>query len=161
MTEGHAPTPYTAAQIRDACPSGLRIIYVIDTPEKGRTKQVFALDEWSEAGTRLTFSETTEDDKIIGVVQSELRSWEELQHQASSPADQTSIATETITVPAGTYECMRYTVKRTEEGGGESQDVLWFAYEFPGPPIRWIATSGGVKKMEMNLLERKIAADAE
>ncbi|MBW2373694.1 MAG: hypothetical protein JRF70_14270 [Deltaproteobacteria bacterium] len=95
------------------------------------------------------------------MVQSNVRSWEELQHQASHPASLTTIAAETITVPAGTYECMRYTVERIEEGRGESRHVLWFAYELPGPPIRWIVSSGGVNQMEMNLLERKIEADAK
>lgn len=161
VEEGHAPTPYTAEQIRAACPTGLRIVYLMDILKEGRNKHIFAFDECDEKGTRFTLVQTTEEGQVSDMGRSERRSWADLQRHASTPKAQTTVATETITVPGGTFPCMRYTVKRLDPERGEIADTLWFAYELPGPPIRWTKSIAGEQILEMTLLERKGAEEGK
>ena len=79
-------------------------------------------ESWTERrdGTLLTEPETSRS------------TWRELQGHASMPADQTEVVEETIDLPAGVFECLRYT--RTDEDG---VSVFWFAKAAPGMPLRF------------------------
>ena len=48
------------------------------------------------------------------------------------PADATRIDEETIDIPAGRYECLRYT-----RVIGDTIDTFWFAKSAPGMPLRF------------------------
>ncbi len=77
-------------------------------------------ESWTETpdGTRLTEPATGHS------------TWRELQGHASMPADRTEVVDETIDLPAGRFECLRYT--RTDEDG---VSVFWFAKTAPGMPL--------------------------
>jgi hypothetical protein len=62
----------------------------------------------------------------------------ELQGHASMAADATRIEEETIDIPAGRYECLRYT--RVD---GDTVDTFWFATSAPGAPMRLEQRVGG------------------
>ena len=62
----------------------------------------------------------------------------ELQAHASMPAATTRIDEETIEIPAGRYECLRYT--RVD---GDTVDTFWFAKTEPGAPLRFEKSVGG------------------
>ena len=68
--------------------------------------------------------------------------WAELQKHGSFPAAQTTIASESRTVPAGTFECWRYEV-RSESSGRPSVQRFWFAKETAGPPIHMEVEADG------------------
>ena len=71
-------------------------------------------------GTRLTDPETGHS------------TWREFQGHASMPAGRTEVAEETIDIPAGRFDCLRYT--RTEDDG---VSVFWFAKAAPGMPLQF------------------------
>ncbi len=83
---------------------------------------------WTEtpAGERLTEPERART------------AWLEFQGHASMPAATTDIAEESIDIPAGRYDCLRYT--RTD---GDEVDTFWFAKSAPGMPLRFESRERG------------------
>lgn len=79
-------------------------------------------ESWTETpdGTRLTDPSTSHS------------TWREFQGHASMPADRTEVVDETIDLPMGRFDCLRYT--RTDEDG---VSVFWFATTAPGMPLRF------------------------
>lgn len=120
MKPGHAPTPFSAAEIRAGCPSGRRVVTRIS-------------DETDETATTVTvFRDVDEHGAIFVTAAGSHRvRWEDLQGHASFPAADTTITAETIETPLGELTCMLYTVTRPTE-----THRFWFAHEHPGMPIR-------------------------
>jgi hypothetical protein len=128
----HLPTPFTAAEIRMACVPGrtVRMLVVASgaDPYVGVTRFVSGDEDgadrefWTEApdGRRLTEPEHGH------------ATWLELQEHASMPSATTTIDEETIDIPAGRYDCLRYV--RID---GDTVDTFWFATSAPGTPLRF------------------------
>jgi hypothetical protein len=126
----HHPTPFTAAEIRQASqvgrtvrqvvevegePTVTRILRWIEADADGATGLVVVLDE---AGTR--------------VDEGRARStWLELQGHASMPIETTTVDEVILESPMGPLECLRYTAVR-----GDAIDTFWFARTMPGMPVR-------------------------
>jgi hypothetical protein len=138
LQPGHAPTPFTAAGIRQGCTRGrtvrllvepvggepfVRVIRFVECDEDGATQETLRLSVDGEAPGRPTPHRT---------------SWVALQAHASYPDEQTDVAAETVQTPLGPLECLRYTVAR-----GSSVDTFWFARTLPGMPVRPISRVDG------------------
>jgi hypothetical protein len=127
----HHPTPFSAAEIRDAFVLG-RIVRSLMTRGGGEpvvhVRKNLAADD--EAGTYEVWTEAPD-----GTRQSEPEqgrsTWLDLQRHASMPADATTIEPLTFEVPMGRYEGLRYT--RID---GAKTDTFWFAMSLPGAPVR-------------------------
>jgi hypothetical protein len=136
MRPDHAPTPYTAAQIRTACRHGRRSTFLTEAPGNQPSSMTF------------TFLDPTDDGCTLEISGSATRrvpaTWKGFQAHASFPDSQTRISRETIEVPAGRYHCMHYTVTGPA-GAKDNVTDLWFAHELPGPPVlREVRESGQV-----------------
>ena len=148
MQPGHAPTPFSAAEIAAACRPGRVNVYRITG--EGRPPMVMRWeftggdDEQGEYATA-TFAEDGSPAAPPGRATAR---WVELQSHASTPADRTVIDTEEIDVPAGRFACWRYAV---DEGG--EQSILWFALDLPGPPVRRVGMRDGTEISSMTLIE--------
>ena len=120
MEPGHAPTPFTAAEIRDGCPAGRQVITRIT-------------DDTGDISTTVTtFRDVDEIGAIFATASGSHRvTWEDLQAHASFPAADTTISAETTETPLGVLECMVYTVSLPPE-----LHRFWFARDLPGMPIR-------------------------
>ncbi len=128
----HLPTPFTAAEIRAGCPPGRTVRSLVVAsgaePVVGVTRFVSCdadgaeRESWAEMfdGKRLTEPERGH------------ATWLELQGHASMPARTTRIDDETIDIPAGRYDCLRYT--RVD---GDAVDTFWFAKSAPGMPLQF------------------------
>lgn len=143
---GHAPTPFTAAEIRDGCPAG-RTIGMLIEPRDGDpylTLNRFVTVDENGADTELK-SMTMDGEEIDPPV--ERRStWEEFQAHASFPAEQTVIDSEVLETSMGDLKCKRYTVK-----DGPTSDTYWFAVDKPGMPVKveTVAPGGVAYRMRM------------
>jgi hypothetical protein len=126
-----APTPYTAAEIRAACPVGRRIEHRVVTTGKPTSVQVMSFVKSDETGADVESTTLDETGHEIGEKKTGHATWEELRLHASFPRAATTIADETITVPAGTFECRVYSVARPN-----GAMKLWFAKSLPGPPVK-------------------------
>ena len=135
LEQGHAPTPYTAAQIRDGCPSGRVCTFRIESDGGFSIVKRYRYLEADDQGVTI---EASLEGSGPGGNQAPSKSrsnWRELQRHASFPADSTKISDQEVQTPAGTFQCMRYVVT-TEEGGKTVVKYLDFARELPGMPVR-------------------------
>ena len=64
--------------------------------------------------------------------------WLELQQHAAFPEQLTQVSSETIEVPLGRLDCIRYDVREDAEVA-----TFWFSPEHPGMPVRYEA--GGAR----------------
>lgn len=134
---GDLPTPFTAEEIRS-------------NSEPGRTVRAL-VTRGGETSVRVTRSVSVEADGWEYEVWTEApdgrrlsdpelgrSTWLELQGHASMPAATTRIDEETIDLPAGRFDCLRYT-----RADGEAVDTFWFARSEPGAPVRFENRIGG------------------
>lgn len=128
----HLPTPFTADEIRDNFEPGRTVRSLIVTAGAEpyvRVMRVVFAD--AEGGEHESWTETP-DGRVLTEPEGGRSTFLELQAHASMPADATRIDEEAIDIPAGRYECLRYT--RTI---GDEVDTFWFAKVAPGAPMRF------------------------
>jgi hypothetical protein len=146
----HAPTPYTAAEIRAACPKGRVSTWRMVT-DKGTFFSVQRFVDVDARGARLQSLLTREDGIQSGSTEASSGTWEKLQSHASFPADSTRILAERIRVPAGEYDCWVYEV--AEE---KTLTTYWFPRALPGPPVRVVIREGEKQILSMELVEVRL-----
>jgi hypothetical protein len=128
----HLPTPFTADEIRANSQPGRTIRSLVTPLGEEPVVRVTRSASVDEAGWQFeTWAETPDGTRLSAPERGEA-TWLELQGHASMPAATTRIDEETIDIPAGRYECLRYT-----RADGESVDTFWFAESEPGAPVRF------------------------
>ncbi len=133
-----AAPPFTAAQIRAACPDGhaVDIVTTRDGEVVDRRRTVyFHPDEWAVS---MSVTALGADGEPVGDAMEARSTWHELRDHAVFPGDVTTVTRETIETPLGRLECARYDV-----ASGEVTLVFWFSGQFPGMPIRSATVSEG------------------
>ena len=127
----HLPTPFSAAQIRDACPAG-RTILLRD--ESAGEEPTFRRIVFTEGDAETTFQElqsTDADGTPLGETSLGRATWLDLQRHASQPADATTVEEVRLGLPFGEFDCWLYTV-----GAPDAELRFWFAKELPGMPVQ-------------------------
>ncbi|HYK96690.1 MAG TPA: hypothetical protein VE011_12635 [Candidatus Dormibacteraeota bacterium] len=128
----HLPTPFTAAEIREGCPPGRTVrSLVIEAGAEPIVRVTRFLSCDADGADRESWAEAPDGRRLTEPV-SDHATWREFQEHASMPADSTRIDKETIDIPAGRYDCLRYT--RVD---GDTVDTFWFATSAPGMPLRF------------------------
>jgi hypothetical protein len=129
---GDLPTPFSATEIRVGCPPGRTVRSLVEQagqePYIGVTKFVTG----DEDGADQEFWRESPDRTRLTEPQRRRSTWLEFQGHASMPAAQTTRTEETIDIPAGRFECMKY-VRRDEDGVA----TFWFARVAPGMPLKF------------------------
>lgn len=127
---GHAPTPFTADEIRAGCPLGRTITLSVDGDGGSflRTIRFLAVDADGADQESLA---TTKEGERLGEPSTARTSWVELQEHASFPSDATVIEVEALNTPLGRLECRVYEV---DQDGEKSR--FWFAVDRPGMPVK-------------------------
>ena len=138
LRPGDHPTPFSAAEIRDAFEVGWEVRsltaraggepYVLVRRNLSADEEAAVYEVWTEStdGVRLTAPEQGRS------------TWLELQGHASMRADLTTIDTVEIDLPMGRYQGLRYT-----RVAGDAVDTFWFAMSMPGAPVRMESRIGG------------------
>ncbi len=153
MRDGAAPTPFTAAQIREACPPGRRSTYRIEIPGRPVILQTFHFREGDAEGCAIEMIRTNLEGTSIAEPSTSRSTWEELQSHASWPMEFTTIRVADVEVPAGTYpKALLYRIERTA-GGKATVTESYFAKELPGPPVKMVQLVDGETLMTMTLVE--------
>ncbi|MBW8764304.1 MAG: hypothetical protein JF592_17290 [Microbacterium sp.] len=127
---GLLPTPFTAAEIRDATGRGKTIRIRIDLPDGTASSRYNRFSETDAEGA--TLERWSNDDRSD--LSANRVTWLELQQHAAFDAETTSVSSETLSIPLGEVECLRYD---TEDG------TFWFSVAHPGMPVQY--ESGGVR----------------
>lgn len=147
-----APTPYTAAQIRDASPAGRRVVYKVEEDGKPAVRRVIEFVKSDANGADTRASTMDSSGRVLDSTE-EHASWDELRSHAEFPKGDVDIKHRTISVPLGTLECTVYKV--TGQNGAVT--TLYFADTLPGPPVFFYVEVGGkrVRTQTMEANERK------
>ncbi len=144
----HLPTPFSAAEIRDACGPGRTLRFRIEQPG---AEPVIRVTRYGEGDAAVAAQEAWLESSAgapLGEHELSRPTWLELQEHASFPAATTVRVDEEIAVPAGTFSCLRY--DRADEDGTWR---FWFARDLPGPPIRLEHEADGRVAFSSTLLE--------
>lgn len=151
----HAPTPFSADEIRAGCPPGRVITWrVTATDLPAPMLQTFTFDESKTGKAVFRATMTTEDGAPKGAARTASVAWKDLQAHASYPAARTTITGERIETEGGTFDCWLYTV-RDAANPDHLETEAWFAKDLPGPPVRLKQYAEGKVVRTMELLETK------
>jgi hypothetical protein len=75
--------------------------------------------------------------------------WEELRRHAEFPRALVTTREETVTLPAGTYDCVVYVV--ADAAAGETS-TFYFAKAMPGAPVSFYTEKAGVRQLTNTLV---------
>ena len=126
----HLPTPFTADEIRVGCPPGRTVRSLVARRGSEPYVRVTRFLDGDDAGANQeSWTETPEGVRLSEPERSH-STWLEFQEHASMPSATTRISEETIDIPAGWFDCLKY-VRRDEDG----VSTFWFARSAPGMPL--------------------------
>lgn len=141
-----APTPFTAAQIRDATRNGRRYEWKVEA--NGKPTQWLEITFHDVDANGATIYRGGRDDEEQPMTTTAVPvTWEELQGHARFPAGATTRSEGSVTTPAGTYDCVVYRVT-TDDG---SLRVFYFAKSMPGAPVLHYSERNG-ERLETSTL---------
>lgn len=130
MHPDHAPTPFTADEIRAATPAGYTVVTV--TEHGGETShRRTEFTEVDEARAIMVMTPLDDHGEPSGGSREVVAAWTDLQAHASFPAEITTIRRDTVETPLGTIDCVRYDVANDDH-----TNTFWFSPAHPGMPIR-------------------------
>ncbi len=147
MTPGHAPTPYSAAEIREGCPVGREIVLLIEHGSEAPAVQTIRFLTAGEEGAEQETQTSRANGEPHGEAQRSTSTWDQLQAHASYPESATSIEEVDLDIQAGSFRCLRYTVT-----DGTTVSTFWFAKTLPGMPVKVTTVEDGDLKFRMTML---------
>ena len=146
MKKGHAPTPFSAEEIRAACTT-ITIKYLVEMKGREDTYQITEFINISETGSYFNAITTDKNGKVVKRRRKNYAKWTDLQAHASFPEEHTTITTDKIKLGPGEFECFVYNVKT-----GNSLNKFYFAKELPGPPVYYEKFLNGESVFRMTLV---------
>jgi hypothetical protein len=145
-----APTPYTAAQIRDAMPVGTVIVY--RRVEAGKDPYLNRMTVLSADTVGCKIADAIVDDQgsVVSEEGETEAGWEDLRKHAEFPVAAVQRSDDAVDVPAGHFDTWKYVV--TEPDG--TVTTYQFARTLPGPPVRMEIRAGDTVAFSMELVSR-------
>ncbi|MEO7270145.1 MAG: hypothetical protein ABIW49_13155 [Knoellia sp.] len=134
---GMAPTPFSTAEIRDGCPNGRTAVVRVEDGE-GVRHRLSRFAEVDDEGALYERADCDADGTVVGEVSGARVAWGDLQAHASFPSVATVIDSETVSLPVGLEECLRYVVT-----DGDDVTTFWFSRTRPGMPVQVTFARGG------------------
>jgi len=130
LQPGHAPTPFTAVEIRAGCPAGRTIRLSVEEPGSNYL-QVIRFVSVDEEGADHESWQTTPAGELVGESSASRSSWHEFQAHASFPEAIVDIEQGRVTTPLGAEDCLIYRV-----AGDKQTSSFWFATGRAGMPVK-------------------------
>ncbi|MFB6610588.1 hypothetical protein ACFCVO_09735 [Agromyces sp. NPDC056379] len=132
---GLLPTPFTADEIRDASGFGKTIRILVEEPGGETFERVNRFSACDDDGAMLERWRVAPDGGVDGEVAGGRVTWRELQGHAAFPAERTMLTEETLELPVGRVECLRFDTR--DEAPDAPVETFWFARALPGMPVRY------------------------
>lgn len=149
------PTPYTAAAIREANPSGSAVVYRLTDADGGTSRMGLRFVDGDAEGVIVeSWLEDDEGREVSAPERGPRATWAELRDHARFDHALAVRTRATCRVPAGFFRGWLYTVL----GGPEDEGKVtryYFADDLPGPPVRLEELKGGQRVSLMELLETR------
>ncbi|QMU96987.1 hypothetical protein FVO59_06940 [Microbacterium esteraromaticum] len=136
------PTPFTAAEIREASRAGKLIRLRVDLPDGTGFERFNRFRDGDDEGATLEQWRADAPDDITA----RRVSWLELQRHAAFPSATTTVRAEVLDSPLGRLDCLRYDTAATDD---EPAAVFWFALAHPGMPVRFEAAGTRTSVVEL------------
>jgi hypothetical protein len=152
---GQAPTPFTADEIRQGCPPGRTIRLLVELNGAEPFVRINRFTDCDAHGATLERMRLGADGEPMDPVEAHRSTWLELQAHASFPADRSTIVPETIEIPIGVLECLRYTVT-----DGSSVETFWFAKSAPGMPVKVVGREAGRVTGTVTMIDDRVVSDS-
>jgi len=154
------PTPFTAAQIRDAWQPGLIIRFENTGADQATSIAVWTVVSRSETeGTTLFSTFQADGTTPMEAAAESTSTWEELQNHADFPAAHATRQAIPLDTAMGVMPGIRYVVEDPGEPG--MSQVFEFAEAFPGPPVLLQIKAGDQVIKQMKMIERTPPAAEE
>ena len=148
---GLLATPFTADQIREATGDGKTIRLLIEQPQGSRNIRVNRFRETDADGATLDRWSSGPDGVVQGEISSARVSWRDLQAHAAFPAECTVLSSESLSLPIGRVDCLRYDVRESLES---APATFWFSVKHPGMPVQYEAPAeGGLRRTTIVAIE--------
>lgn len=148
LEPGHAPTPFTAEEIRAGCPDGRTIRLLVEVDGAPTGLQTNRFHDGDAEGATIEAQRLTLSGEPVGPPERARVTWLGLQGHASFPADSVTIEPDVITTPLGHLDCLRYT--RANAAG---IDRFWFATSLPGMPALYETERDGRVVLRVTMTE--------
>jgi hypothetical protein len=154
LRHDHLPTPFTAAEIRDATRPGHRLRLRLEASGEEPVLRVTRFVETDDGGAVQESQRFNAAGEPVDEPIRRRSSWLDFQSHASFPAATTTSAEETIELEFGRFDALRYTVV-----DGNREERYWFARALPGMPVRTEDWEGGELRFAMTMLEHLPGGD--
>lgn len=150
-TQGDAmlPTPFTAAQIRDAMPVGAVFEHERQAREGAVVHTRWTVREADAEGCTIAYATVGEDGEV-----ERTHAWTELRDHARFEAPFTTVVDERIDSALGPLDCRRYTLR--PKAPETASRVFWFCPAMPGAPVRVHTIDHDVVVQRMQLVRREM-----
>ena len=152
MNEAHAPTPYSAEQIRAATSPGSQIRFHVGAPGAQALNQTITFTQPTAEEVTVTVKMENDSGEPLGKASSNTVAWTSLQSHASFVEADTTIARLEHETRLGTSECWQYTVTTVKKKVSTTSEY-WFDVHRPGPPIELTQRRGGEIIFRMEMIE--------
>jgi hypothetical protein len=144
----HLPTPFTAAEIRDATRPGHTLRLRLEMPGE---EPVLCVTRFVETDHEGAVQESQRFNAVGEPADEPTRQrsgWLDFQSHASFPAATTTRGEEMIDLEFGRFDALRYTVI-----DGDREERYWFARALPGMPVRTEQWEAGELRSSMTMIE--------
>lgn len=144
-----APAPFTSTQLRDASPTGRKIVFKVEEPDKPAVKRTIEFVKSDAAGADTRSTTVDASGKVLESSDNHA-TWDELRSHGEFPKGSVEVYHRTVSVPLGTLECTVYKV--TGQGPDPEVTTFYFADKLPGPPVFFYVEKGG-KRIRTSTME--------
>jgi hypothetical protein len=146
--EENAPTPYTTQQLRGASRVGRTYDFLFEEPGKGPVHHVLSFQDVNDQAANIRTTFLNDAGQEVAPAREQRATWDELHHHALFPRSAVTINAERVTVPAGTFDCLVYVVRKKDG----TVDRFDFARNLPGPPVLFSTEQNGIRVMTARLV---------
>jgi hypothetical protein len=133
----HLPTPFTADEIRRGCQPGRTLRSLVVEAGNDPVIRVVRFVSADDDGAEQESWMESPDGARLGEPTRRRSRWLDFQGHASFPSATTDVVEEAIDIPAGRFDCLRYTNRE-----GEDVRTFWFARSAAGMPLRFEERTG-------------------
>lgn len=137
LAPGTAPTPFSAAEIRDGCPAGRTVVVRVED-RGGVRHRLSRFAAVTHEGALYERADCDADGNTVGEVAAVPVTWVDLQRHASFPERTTTRDETSLDYALGHEDCLRYLVV-----DGDDLTIFWFSRRRPGMPVKVVTHQGG------------------